>query len=387
MRRVARLLTAGLLAFAGCRTPAPVVRPLPPGSPPELMLPVGFALPFAVDDAPLPTIDLLTASLESLAPEPVEVRPIGEEVCRREAAARAPLAALTPTDPARPCLSLRDYLIAADRNRAAGVALDEFYQIADLEGRAAIARASLPILDELRAGVASATAKGVKVPFDMDELDRRRATLLASLVQAESGAEALDISLKRRVGVSGRTPGRLRPVGPFPVVSLAPIDRVATVQTALETRADLRLLRAAAIGLSAESLSEVKKLLEPVPTDSPPEKIARRLLKTADATEAIEAELPVVRAQLLELIAQRERQAADEARAATVALEARAKAVAFAHWRVEFEAKKLATGPGRGATRAADTRIGTVPRQVRISLSGDGVSASAGEMARGSGSA
>ena len=348
MRRVTRLLAAGGLAVAGCRSPTPVASPLPPGSPPELVLPVGDAAPFSIDDVSLPAIEVLTASAESVAPRPVAVRPLTEDVCRREAAARAPLAALTPTGPARPCPGLRDYLIAADRNRAAGAALDEFYQIADLDGRAAIARASLPVLDELRAGVAKATARGVKVPFDADDLDRRRATLLSSLAQAESAADALDVSLKRRVGVSGREPGRLRPVGPFAAVSLTPPDRAALVQTALETRADLRLLRAAAIGLSADSLPGAKELLEPVPTDSPVQTVARRFFKKAGAAEAIDAELSAVRAQLLELIAQRERRAADDVRAAAVALEARAKAAAFARWRVDFEAKKLAEGPDAG---------------------------------------
>lgn len=372
MRRAARLLATGGLLLAGCRTPAPLARPLPPGSPPELLLPVGNAAPFAVDNLNTPVIDALEVSPDSVAPPPTEVRPICEEVCRREAALRAPLAALTPTDPARQCPSSRDYLVAADRNRVAAQALDEFYQIADLEGRAAVARATLPVLDELRAGVAKATAQGVKVPFDADELDRRRAALLASLTQAESGADALGVQLKRRVGASGREPGRLRPVGPFPAVSLARLDRAAMVQTALETRADLRSLRAAAIGLSAESLPEAKKLLEPVPTDSLTRKVARRLLEKAGAAEAIESELPVVRAQLMEFIARRERQAADEVRAAAIAIEARGTAVALAKWRVDFESKKLTEGPDAGplAELARELELARVEAELVAAVTG-----------------
>ena len=362
MHRTARLPAIVVLALAGCRTPAPVTPPAPPGSPPPLELPLGTAPPFGVDGMPLPTVDAKQVKAESVAPGPGEVRPITEEQCRRESAARSSLAALTPIDQSKRCPGLRDYLVAADRNRVAAKALGEFYQLADAEGRAAIARDSLPILDELRAGVAAAKAQGVAVPLDAGDLDRQRATLLASLNQAELGANLLDIDLKRRAGVPGRISGRLRPTGPFPPVATAPADRDALVQTALETRGDLRLLRAAAIDLSPETLPDVRALLKESNADPLPLRIAKKQAcraGVADSPEEIAAEMAVRRAQLMELISQRERQAADEVRAAALGIDAQVTQVALARWRVEALQAKLNAGPDAGplARRVAELEI------------------------------
>lgn len=356
MRRARRVVAAGLLGLAGCRTPAPPP-PLPPGSPPELILPLGDAAPFAVDPASLPRLDAKVASAESVAPAPSAVRAITEELCRREAAARSPLAALIPLGTEPSCPTLGDYLVAADRNRAAAAALDEFYQLADAEGRAAVARSSLPLLDELRAGVAKAKGQGVAVPIDAAELDQRRATLLSALGRAESGAAALDIDLKRRVGVSGRSAGRLRPVGPFPAVVKAAADRDALVQVALETRADLRLIRAAAIRLSPETLPDAEALLEPAEGDPPSVRIARRTLERSDAAEDLDAALPAVRARLAELAARRERRAADEVRAAAADLDSQVAQAALARWRFDAAEGDLATGPDAGPLARLASRL------------------------------
>ena len=221
-------------------------------------------------------------------------------------------------------------------------------------------RATLPVLDRLRATVRKARAEGVRVPVDPDELDRQRAGLLGLIAQADAGARALDIDLKRRVGVPGRTPERLRPVGPFGV-SAEPPDVEAAVRTAVETRPDLLALRSVYLQLSPETLPVVRELVRGrlgsgeragggrLRSGRWCGRCWRSLLGRSKRLDAAAlAELEVRRQQLYELIAERERQAADEVRAAAVALTAQTTQVALARWKAEQLTAKVAEAKPQG---------------------------------------
>ncbi len=345
--RILALAAAGLIG--GCRSAPPPTAAPPPGSPPPLELAVGPGASLEPDIRSLPKLDAAALAAEDIAPAATAFRLLGEEDCRREAAARAPLPALAP---AGDCRAWREHPIAEARNRAAADALDAYFRLADAEGRGEIVRAGLPTLDRLRAGVADARANGVRVPADPADLDRQRASLLAVLGQADLGATLLDIDLKRRVGVPGKTAERLRPAGPFPPVAAPPADRDAMVRTALETRPDLRLLRAAYLGLTPDTLPAVRALVRDagspadiiakVITDKP----ARR--RDADQAAADAAELNVRRAQLTDLVTRRERQAADEVRGAAATLAAQTAQVGLARWRLDQVRAKQAAGPDPG---------------------------------------
>ncbi len=382
-RRLGGWLAAAVLA-AGCHTPPSPPPELPPPAaplpPPEL--PVVSPTPIEPDYKTLPALDPLTAAADDVAPPPAGYRGLTEEVCRREAAARAGTAGLfnqenrIPRVELRPRAELRRAAVkpAADalhrevrvelaaegRNRAAADALDEFFQLADAEGRGELMRATLPVLDRLRETVRKARAEGVRVPVDPDELDRQRATLLGLIAQADAGARALDIDLKRRVGVPGRAAERLRPVGEFGVRA-DPIDVEAGVRLALEGRPDLVALREVYLRLSPDTLPVVRELVRgrlgpggPA-GDAVRGPLVRPLLSLALARAranrldaAVLAELAVRRQQLYELIAERERQAADEVRAAAVTLAGEATQVALARWRAEQLATKAAEAKGKG---------------------------------------
>ncbi len=349
MRTPARYLAIAAALLAGCRSAPPVPPGMPRGSPPPLDLPVGPAPAFSPDPAALPVIDGTRVGAADLAPEPPGYRPLTEDQCRREAAARAPLAALIVPDAADDnCPGLRDLVVLADRNRAAGDALVEFYRLADADGRAAVIRDALPTLDRLRAEVAALKAQGVRLPTDPAELDRQRAALLGVLVQADLGAGVFDVDLKRRVGVPGRPPERLRPAGPFAPVAAPPEDRDALVDAALAARPDLQLLRLAYLRLTPETLPRVRELLdEPVKLAiKPPDPLKPRRGKEPDP-EAV-AEVAVRRAQLGELIARRERQAADQVRAAAAATAAQVLQVGLAKWKLDQLTTAAAAGPDPG---------------------------------------
>src|SRR5438067_2123143 len=121
--------------------------------------------------------------------------------------------------------------------------------LAAAEGRGELMGSMLPVLDRLRETVRKARAEGVRVPLDPDDLDRQRASLLGLIGQADAGARALDIDLKRRIGVPGRAAERLRPVGEFGVTA-GLIDADAAVRSALAARPDLLALRAVYLQLS-----------------------------------------------------------------------------------------------------------------------------------------
>ena len=366
---------AAVVLAAGCRTPpSPVaVRfPEPTAPAPPLQLSPTTPSSFEPDLAQLPVIDAADAAAIDVAPPPTGLLAVNESVVRHEAAARAPLAGLLEQE-TRTCpdgdtvaREVRAHLAAEVRNRAAAQALEQFFQLADAEGRGDLLRDSLGVVDAFRQTVRTARAEGLRVPVDPDDLDRQRAAVLALIGQADLGARLLDIDLKRRLGVDGKEPRRLRPTGPFPV-SVAPVNVEAAVQVALARRPDLQAVRAAYLGLTPDRLPEMRDLIRMVLVDGsssgavgaaahrpsvlPAPTLltalrARRLPPWPDA--ATVAELAVRRQQLYDLILMRERQAADEVRAAAATLEAQGKQVAIARWRAESLLAKAADAKKQG---------------------------------------
>jgi hypothetical protein len=324
----------------------PVVAPPPPPLPPA-EFPVVPVTSLEPDLRSLPTFDPLRA----MPPAASERRGVAEADVTREAAARAPLATSllhenrvphTDCPPADGLLKqVRSHLAEEARNRAAGSARDEFYQLADADGRGDVVRESVGVLDRLRATVAEGRAKGLRVVLDSDDLDRQRAGLVALLAQADLGANLLDGELKRRCGVAFTTPERLRPVGPFPQVQPGPTDIPAAVRLALERRPDLHALRAVYLGLTLDTVEVAREVVRNpagLLTLNLPRPLMTRRPKPIPA--AVCAELEVRRQQLADLIADRERQAADQVRAACLTLDAQAAQVGLARWRAEGLAKK-----------------------------------------------
>jgi hypothetical protein len=371
IRRLGACLTAATTLALGCRTmPSGVSNsPLAPPAPPLELTPT-TASSLEPDYPSLPRIDATTIDPHNLVPVPGGYRDLTEEICRREAAARAPAARLLssetattcPTSPADQLRSeLRVHLDLTARNQSAQQALESFFQLADAEGRGDLLRSLIRVLDPLRATAHKARAEGVRLPLDPDDLDRQRSVALGLLDQADLGAAVLDIDLKRRIGYPGRGNERLRPRGPFPVAA-GPLDVEAAIQVALERRADLRMLRTLYLRMTPETLPAIREILQHQPE-------ARGVLGTALARpatmrtaltqrllgrEAVEleaatlAELAVRRQQVLDLILDRERQAADDVRTAAAALAAQTRQVGLARWRVEHAERKAAEAAGQG---------------------------------------
>ncbi|OWK36666.1 hypothetical protein FRUB_09229 [Fimbriiglobus ruber] len=368
-------MMCAVVIAAGCRAPAPPVVAPATAPRPAPDLPVTPVTGLEPDYRTLPTLDPTTTNAADVATAPPGYRAVSEEVCRREAAARAPAALVLSREgvddaaDALGCTSpetqpvrrlgheLRTHLAAVARNRAALQALEYYFQMADAEGREELARASLGTLDQLRVIVRKAKADGLRVPVDPDDLDRQRGTVLGLLGQADLAAKAVDIELKRRLGVPAATIERLRPTGTF-AVSATPVKLDLAVQTALEERGDLRALRAAYLDLSSETLESAREILRgsipglhrPItsrPTPSSLAKLARRRMPSVPDAAAL-AEVAILRQQLFDVIADRERTAADEVRETAAAVDAQGKQVGLARWRADQLIKKAADAKGKG---------------------------------------
>lgn len=375
--RVAGWVAAALFA-GGCHTtPKPVPVPPPPVPPAVPDLPSTRPTPLEPDYRGIPTADPLG---KFGSPPSVKFGALTEDECRRAAAAHSSIAAVldqecdvpgpppktrhgkpTPESAKAAAVDavvkeIRGHAADEARNRAAADALEQFFRLADAEGRLELMRASLPLLDQLREAVAKARASGVRVPVESDDLDRQRSSAVGVMTQADLGVELLNIDLKRRTGLPAGG-DRLWPVGSF-AVSETPIDADAAVRIALENRPDLRLLRAAYHGLTPDTLPAVREILRTTATDlaaknGPTQAAARGILPylphgkaACDPTEA--AELEVRRRQLFALIAERERLAADEVRAAVAVLAAQGKQVGLARWRADQAAAKATDAKKQG---------------------------------------
>lgn len=391
-RRIGVLALAA--ALAGCKTPPPAPPPPPPRPPaPAPDLPLTPPTSLEPDLASLPLYDPTSVDPAAVVPPPAGFRALTEEVCRREAARHAPVANLfihendIPVDePAAKkkgedcgCLGaagelareLRTYLAAEARNRNAGQALDEFYQLADADGRADLVRASAPVLDQLRGTIKKARAEGLRVPVEPDELDRQRAALIQLLGQADLTARLIDVDLRRRIGLSGRVAERLRPQGPFAVTN-DPVDVDAAIRIALERRADLHLLRACYLKLTADTLPTVRDVIRGLTNGVPlndraaaavglaPGPLARYLMarsKDRGPDPAVLAELAIRREQLHEMVAERERQVADQVRALVATLAAATRQVGMTRWRVEQLQKKAEEAKKDGPIAELPARV------------------------------
>jgi hypothetical protein len=239
------------------------------------------------------------------------------------------------------------------RNQSAAAALDRFYQLADAESRLPLLRDTLPILDGLRDKAGKAKAAGLRFPLDAGELDRQRFQLLAQLEQGEAGAKVLGIDLRRRLGLPP-SDDRLWPTGGF-AVDPELVNPSAAVDLALAERPELKAWRELQAGMTPETLPLVREQLRGVNPLAAASAagvalpcgmklllaIAKCLGRTTRSEAAEQDELEVRRKQVADVLADRERAVADEARAAAVALNAQTRRVALTRDRADSLKAKL----------------------------------------------
>ena len=346
----------GLLAGCRFRAPAPIPQPRQPV---PTVGPVTAELPLAKATRSEPDFRGLakTPVRQVSASEDATYRALTESACQCLAAKQTALAnALddegrippkceTPAD--RLKQTVRFHTALELRNRAAADALDRYFQLASTEASTDLLRKSFPVLDDLIAKAKAARAADVRFPLDPADLERQRSQMLTQLEQAEAGSELLNIDLKRRLALPPASE-RLWPTGEFGI-DASPAEVDLAVNAALADRPELRGLRAVQASLSVETLSVARDALRagnPLLGGSPPAPVprglARFLSKNRGPDAETLAELDVRRKQLAELITTRERDIADETRAAVVALNAQTRRVQLARDRLDAWAARRA---------------------------------------------
>jgi hypothetical protein len=358
-----RIWLAVLLA-AGCHHTQPQA-PVPPRPANPTVAPVSFDLPQTqptppvLDGRDVPRPAPKTAAI----PEALVFRRLTESDCVLLAAANVSAANLLDEEnrvPAgRECdrkpqpdelrVSLRSHTALEMRNQAAAAALERFFQLADVEARTDLLRQAFPVVEELLAKARKAKAANVRFPVEPADLELQRSQLVSQLEQAEHGSRLLNLDLKRRLALPYQPETEhLWPAGDL-AIDPTPVEAEKAVGTALADRPELRGLRAAYLGLSPDSLPDVRDLLRAAspllgrgPGAAPPRLLQLLLRRTPPPDPAIPAELEVRRKQLADLIAGRERQVADETRAAALEMNAQVVRVGLARERLQIQEEKLA---------------------------------------------
>jgi hypothetical protein len=353
-----------LVSLGGCRGPAPTSpRTALATTPPTIELPRTTPTIPVLDAAGLPA----TANRTIRGAGAQGFRKLTETDCLLLAAANTAGASLLKAESGLPTPSTRRsakdcsaspgqlresirYHAALElRNRSAAEALERFHQLAEAEAVSDLARKGLPIIDPLLAKAREARARNVRYPLDPDDLERQRSQLLTQLEQLDLASRLLNLDLKRRIGLPYQPESeRLWPAGDF-TIDPVPTDPEQAATAALADRPALRGLRALHAGLTPDMLPDVRELLGVLITSGGTRGaglsfalVLKWLGHQKGPDPATLAELEVRRRQLGDLIATRERQIADEARAAALVLNSQRVRATLARDRLRSWDEKLA---------------------------------------------
>ena len=161
--------------------------------------------------------------------------------------------------------TLTDYAAEEVRNRRAGDALEDYYRLAEAEGRADLLREALT---ELQAAIDRARdlqKRGVLGPEAAEAALRRWAKSRGDQVELEVRIDLLNGQLKwmDNLACEGEPNYRIWPTDPLLVTGVDP-DPGRCVAEGLARRADLNLLRALRAGLDARTLPVANQALSTV---------------------------------------------------------------------------------------------------------------------------
>jgi outer membrane protein TolC len=330
-------LLCPMLALAGChgRDTAPASAPPPPAQ-----LPVTTRTPIQPDVSAVPTV------ADKVTPTPTEYRKLTATDCRKLAIAHAPYADDLDRHPendapAHPHVHkkkaeeaetnrlVRGHSADESRNRAAGEALDEFYKLIEAEGQLALLKEADAEVRAQLANALKAEKSGLKDRADITAIRRHLLDIEAQRAKLEAGIGALNASLSARLGLAVNDPLPLWPSDPLKVKA-EDVDADQAVATGLHYRPDLNLLRVLAEGNAAELADGLLRSMNPLlaaKTSSNP--LASLLAPIfAPFTGQPERRHAETTARVKRTLADRERQAEAEIRAAIAMLRGARAAVA-----------------------------------------------------------
>lgn len=320
----------GLIALAitaGCR---PVAPPPAPMRSEQLALPLAARVLSPVDASATPP----APPLRTPPPPPANYYQLSAEDCRRHACQNSAVAnlldaAVTPysglcADGGTRALThtvratTARHLAEEVRNRTAATALTAYYKLLELELTSDVLAATVVELDDVLATNEKLVEKGFKPPADAHDLKRQRIELLASQARLRSGIQQLNGELKAMLALDPGDAGLLLPADQVRVVP-DPLDVELAIQLGLKLRPELNLLRTLANVADPRAVQAIRQALVGL---APP--LAAVLSAAAETVPALtpwvraaaKADAVALRHQVLCLLADRERVAVKEIRAA-----------------------------------------------------------------------
>jgi hypothetical protein len=286
----------------------------------------------------------------SPAPLPTQYRVLRAEQVQCLAAASAPLARLYASESetvlaasnrhTQCAVSALSRLMAIraldERNKAAGMALELFYGLAEAEAATDILDRSLVELDRAAANLDDLKRSGLKVPVDRTALARQKLDWLDRRIQVLASARQMRGQLQQLCGfeLDETTP-------PWPeadlTVTVAPIDVASAVAQGLANRADVAALRMLGCSLSSDTLPAARAGVQTMAPGLGASVASRRLLG-GDAGG--EAEAQSRRSQVAQARDEAERNASREITEAAATVETRLREIAVAKERWDVWLKR-----------------------------------------------
>ena len=367
-------LALALCFVLGCARPPLCPVGLGNGSEPLICQPLGDQ--FDTPEQRLPAIS------PQIAAQPADAAAycgLAAPECQRRAAAYAPKAVRRAADMAfaaaathehrGACLARLQYDLYAtqaegERIAAAAAALEVFYELFLAEQEAIRLDDALAEIVAMEAEIEQAHAQKLAVAFDASSLVRRRLEIDKQRAESVAARAQLNDRLRRLLGDNAEAD---RPIWPKTdaAVTVETIDRQAATAAALRQRADLRQLRAMLEALDAETLPLVRQTLAQLDGTAPPVVVTLKSMRT-------DRDLLLRREQLAHVLAERERVATGEVKAAADAVASRLQRVALAErvvasWRERLremeqlqdlgKATRLELGLARLESLAAETAL------------------------------
>lgn len=230
------------------------------------------------------------------------------------------------------------YRAADERNKAAAVALELYYSLAEAEAKRDILRRSVAEADRAAAHLEELKQSGLKVPGDDTELARRKLDLLDQRIQLDAAVRRMQGQLQQLCGFEMDQTFPIWPKADLSVV-VAPVDAEAAVCEGLANRADLAAIRLLASSPDADSLSAMRGMMQSFSPGLGASIAARRLFggRSADLDEAY-----LRHSQLSQAQVDLEQNAARKIREAAWTVDARLREIAVAKERLEIQRRRLA---------------------------------------------
>ena len=233
------------------------------------------------------------------------------------------------------------------RNKSASVALENYYQIAEVEANLSIVDSSLTELDQALSKVKRLRNQGVQIPFDDSELTRQRIDLVDKQTDLELKASQLNAQLIRLLGMQTTDPNaRIWPTADWKVIA-EPIDMEAAVQEGLALRPEMQFLYSMQNSLNTETLGVVREVVAGAAGMLSAQSKFVGLIEIlglhnlCGKRQAKERELPIRRRQLAEFTQQRRLEITSEIQQAVRAVETRLRQIAIAKERMQSWDKRL----------------------------------------------